>query len=121
MAVGRDGTGAWRTAALKEYPPRMCRPIAGAFRDSLGRAVERRREDALGADAVAELERLVVPLEEGTVGPDFAAQAAAGLPSPVPWDRLAAAAGTAPVRLREATLEEPVRRWKRRGSTDRPD
>ena len=121
VAVGRDATGAWRTAALKEYPPRMCRAIARAFRDSLELATAEGVGGEEAQGAAEELMRLVMPLEVGTVGPDFAAGAAEALPpGPVQWDRLAVAAGTEPVHLRAATTEEPLRRRKRRGNADRP-
>ena len=114
VAVGKDATGAWRTGALKEYPPRMCRAIAGACRDSLASADAGRGGDEVVRGAAEELERLVVPLEVGAVGPDFAADAAEALPpGPVQWDQIAAAAGTEPAHLRATLAEAPLRRWKR--------
>ena len=99
----------------------MCRAIAGAFRDSLAWAAAERVGDEAAQGAAGELARLVVPLEVGTVGPDFATGAAEVLPpGPVQWDQIAVAAGTEPVHLRAATAETPLRRWKRRGSAYRP-
>jgi hypothetical protein len=121
VAVGKDATGAWRTSALKEYPPRMCRAIAGAFADSLREAIVLDGAGYGYEQEIAELQQLVMPLEAGDVGPDFAAEAAAGLPEgPVQWDAIAEAAGVAAVRLRDAVLPAPLRRWKPRGSADRP-
>ena len=121
VAVGKDATGAWLTTALKEYPPRMCRAIAGAFADSLSEAIVLDGAGYGYEQEIAELQQLVMPLEAGDVGPDFAAEAAAGLPEgPVQWDAIAEAAGVAAVRLRDAVLPAPLRRWKPRGSADRP-
>ena len=103
-AVGEDATEAWRTGAIREYPPRMCRAIAGAFRDSLAVAAVERVGDESARVAADELARLAMPLEAGAVGPDFVAAATEALPpGPVQWDRLAAATGTEPVHLRAAT------------------
>ena len=35
VSIGQDASGSFRTAALKEYPPMLCKAFALAFLDSL--------------------------------------------------------------------------------------
>eukprot|EP00974_Lingulodinium_polyedra_P067329 6519031-Lingulodinium_polyedra.AAC.1 len=61
--MGKDETGAWRTACLKEYPPRVCRAIAGVFRDGMLHADAARAGGDEARRAVAA--GLVMPLRTG--------------------------------------------------------
>ena len=122
VAVGQDERGEWRTAALKEYPPRMCRGIAWAVRDALRSAEEAGPAGREEVAAAAGLHDLVVPLVEGSVGADFAEGAEEALPpGPVRWEALAEAGRVEAVSLRTVTVGAPMRRRKRRGSADRPE
>ena len=38
-SIGRDGTGAFKTAGFKEYPPAMCAALASSFFDFIQRSV----------------------------------------------------------------------------------
>ena len=72
--------------------------------------------------AAAGLHDLVVPLAEGSIGADFAGEAAAALPpGPIDWGAIAEASGIEAVSLRAVTVGAPLRRRKRRGSADRPE
>ena len=122
VASTRDKRGEWRTVALKEYPPRMCRGIAWAVHDALRGAEEAGPAGREEVAAAAGLHDLVVPLVEGSIGADFAEGAAAALPpGPVRWEALAEAGRVEAVSLRTVTVGAPMRRRKRRGSADRPE
>ena len=113
-AVGRNERGEWRTAALKEYPPMMCRAFAYGIRDAIaGAAVLHAKEEAGSVRDL--LSELVMPLTEGNIGADFARGAAAQLPpGPVAWDGLAEALGAGEVCARELPHGVLLRGRKRR-------
>ena len=124
VSVGKGPDGKFRTAILKEYPPRMCKAFAGAFQDALLTASvqEPQCSDAELTDmraAAEEIGALVMPLTVGDLGADYARDAAAALPAaPVPWEQLAPAAGAGQVRAQRMPhgLDVRARRVRRPGA-----
>ena len=85
--IGRDGGAQWKTAALKEYPPRMCEGIVAAVVEAVARGVPARAASDAGHAALAEFRGLAQSLlDEGAVHADFDGTAAERLPAaPVAW------------------------------------
>ncbi len=89
VAHGRGEDGRFRTAALKEYPPRLCKGVAGELAQALrGRRCQGDVSDAEDGVGEAALGAVAAPpAGDAAMGDDFA-----GKPLPfgaIRWDRLA--------------------------------
>ena len=96
-AIGKTATGSWRTAQLKEYPPRMCRAIAEALLDAfVDRIVIREPSDEDRAD-IAGLVELAGSVCDAGMQQDFVRSASECLQhAPSDWKSLAGCVGREP-------------------------
>ena len=69
--IGRDATGQFCTAQLKEYPPAMCKALAASFADRIQHCPVD-PSICISSDFMARCDQMIVKEYSLHIGPDYA-------------------------------------------------